>query len=89
MSRCAQRRRIAAARSFQEKGVVTRQEVKPRLGVLRPAEGDGLTVLLEAWQRRPHRWERVHEAARWLNQRCLYKARYRGHSEFYCRNPST
>jgi len=47
-----------------------------RLGVLRLAEGDGLTVLLEAWQRCPHRWEPVHEAARWLNQRGLYQASY-------------
>jgi glycosyltransferase involved in cell wall biosynthesis len=45
-----------------------------RLGVLRLADGDGLTVLLEAWQRCPHRWEPVHEAARWLNQRGLYQA---------------
>jgi glycosyltransferase involved in cell wall biosynthesis len=47
-----------------------------RLGVLRLAESDGLTVLLEAWQRCPHRWEPVHEAARWLNQRGLYQASY-------------
>jgi len=47
-----------------------------RLGVLRLAEGDGLTVLLEAWQRCPHRWEPVHEAARWLNQCGLYQASY-------------
>jgi hypothetical protein len=47
-----------------------------RLGVLRLAEGDGLAVLLEAWQRCPHRWEPVHEAARWLNQRGLYQASY-------------
>jgi hypothetical protein len=47
-----------------------------RLGVLRLAEGDGLTALLEAWQRCPHRWEPVHEASRWLNQRGLYEASY-------------
>jgi len=47
-----------------------------RLGVLRLAEGDGLTILLEAWQRCPHRWEPVHEAARWLNQRGLFQASY-------------
>jgi glycosyltransferase involved in cell wall biosynthesis len=47
-----------------------------RLGVLRLAEGDGLAVLLEAWQRCPHRWEPVHDAARWLNQRGLYQASY-------------
>ncbi len=45
-----------------------------RLGVLRLAEGDGLTILLEAWQRCPHRWEPVHEATRWLNERGLYQA---------------
>lgn len=47
-----------------------------RLGVLRLAEGDGLTILLEAWQRCPHRWEPVHEACRWLNQRGLHQASY-------------
>jgi glycosyltransferase involved in cell wall biosynthesis len=47
-----------------------------RLGVLRLAEGDGLTILLEAWQRCPHRWEPVHEAVRWLNQRRLFQASY-------------
>jgi hypothetical protein len=47
-----------------------------RLGVLRLAEGDGLTLLLEAWQRCPNRWEPVHEAVRWLNQRGLYQASY-------------
>jgi glycosyltransferase involved in cell wall biosynthesis len=47
-----------------------------RLGVLRLAEGDGLAILLEAWQRCPHRWEPVHEAARWLNQRGLHQASY-------------
>jgi glycosyltransferase involved in cell wall biosynthesis len=47
-----------------------------RLGVLRLADGDGLAVLLEAWQHCPHRWEPVHEAARWLNQRRLYQASY-------------
>jgi glycosyltransferase involved in cell wall biosynthesis len=47
-----------------------------RLGVLRLADGDGLNYLLEAWQRCPHRWEPVHEAARWLNQRGLYQASY-------------
>jgi hypothetical protein len=44
--------------------------------VLRLADGDGLTVLLEAWQRCPHRWEPVLEAARWLNRRGLYQASY-------------
>ncbi|MGH7172382.1 MAG: glycosyltransferase [Gemmataceae bacterium] len=47
-----------------------------RLGVLHLNEGDGLTFLLEAWQRCPHRWEPVHEACRWLNQRGLYQASY-------------
>jgi len=47
-----------------------------RLGVLRLAEGDGLAVLLEAWQRCPRRWEPAHEAARFLNQRGLYQASY-------------
>jgi len=47
-----------------------------RLGVLRLAEGDGLSILLEAWQRCPHRWEPVHEAARWLNERGLFQASY-------------
>ncbi len=47
-----------------------------RLGVLRLAEGDGLTYLLEAWQRCPHRWEPVHEACRWLNERRLFEASY-------------
>jgi hypothetical protein len=47
-----------------------------RLGVLRLAEGDGLCLLLEAWQRQPHRWEPVYEAARWLNRRGLYQASY-------------
>jgi len=47
-----------------------------RLGVLRLVEGDGLSILLEAWQRCPHRWEPVHEAARWLNERGLHQASY-------------
>jgi hypothetical protein len=47
-----------------------------RLGVLRLASGDGLVDLLAAWQRCPGRWEPVHEAARWLNQRGLYQASY-------------
>jgi hypothetical protein len=47
-----------------------------RLGVLRLEEGDGLADLLEAWQRCPHPWEPVHEAARWLNQRRLFEASY-------------
>ena len=47
-----------------------------RLGVLRLAAGDGLHILLEAWQRCPHRWEPVHEAARWLNQSGLHQASY-------------
>src|SRR5262249_2727689 len=47
-----------------------------RLGVMRLTEDDGLTLLLEAWQRCPHRWEPVHEACRWLNQRGLYQASY-------------
>jgi glycosyltransferase involved in cell wall biosynthesis len=47
-----------------------------RVGVLRLPEGDGLVPLLEAWQRCPHRWEPVHEACRWLNQRGLYQASY-------------
>jgi glycosyltransferase involved in cell wall biosynthesis len=47
-----------------------------RLGVLSLDEGEGLTFLLEAWQRCPHRWEPVHEACRWLNQRGLYQAAY-------------
>jgi hypothetical protein len=49
-----------------------------RLGVLRLAEGadDALRLLLEAWQRCPHRWEPVHEACRWLNQKGLYQAAY-------------
>jgi hypothetical protein len=47
-----------------------------RLGSLRLADGDGLMPLLEAWQRCPHRWEPVHEAVRWLNQRGLYQASY-------------
>jgi glycosyltransferase involved in cell wall biosynthesis len=47
-----------------------------RLGVLHLNEGVGLTLLLEAWQRCPHRWEPVHEACRWLNQRGLYQASY-------------
>ncbi len=47
-----------------------------RLGVLRLAEGDGLALLLEAWQRQPHRWKPVHEAARWLNRRGLNQASY-------------
>jgi glycosyltransferase involved in cell wall biosynthesis len=47
-----------------------------RLGEMRLEEGDGLTVLLEAWQRCPHRWEPVHSAARWLNQHRLFEASY-------------
>jgi glycosyltransferase involved in cell wall biosynthesis len=47
-----------------------------RLGVLRLDAGDGLAALLEAWERRPHRWEPVHAACRWLNQRGLYRAAY-------------
>src|SRR5262249_35565164 len=47
-----------------------------RLGILRLAEGEGLTDLLAAWERCPHRWEPVHEAARWLNQRRLFQASY-------------
>jgi hypothetical protein len=47
-----------------------------RLGVLRLEEGDGLTILLEAWQRCPHRWEPVHAAARWLNEHRLFEASY-------------
>ena len=47
-----------------------------RLGEMRLAEGDGLTILLEAWQRCPHRWEPVHVACRWLNQRGLFEASY-------------
>jgi glycosyltransferase involved in cell wall biosynthesis len=47
-----------------------------RLGVMRLGEGDGLTDLLEAWQRCPHRWEPVHEAVRWLNERLLFEASY-------------
>lgn len=47
-----------------------------RLGILRLSAGDGLTFLLEAWQHSPHRWEPVHEACRWLNQRALYQAAY-------------
>jgi glycosyltransferase involved in cell wall biosynthesis len=47
-----------------------------RLGVLRLDEGDGLTILLEAWQRCPHRWEPVHAAARWLNEHRLFEASY-------------
>jgi glycosyltransferase involved in cell wall biosynthesis len=47
-----------------------------RLGVLRLAESDGLTILLEAWQRCPHRWEPVHAAARWLNEHRLFEASY-------------
>jgi hypothetical protein len=47
-----------------------------RLGVLRLAAGDGLALLLEAWQRCPHRWEPAHEACRWLNGRGLYVSSY-------------
>ncbi|HUY32451.1 MAG TPA: glycosyltransferase [Pirellulales bacterium] len=47
-----------------------------RLGVLRLTDGDGLLLLIEAWQRCPHRWEPVHEACRWLNQRSLHQASY-------------
>jgi hypothetical protein len=47
-----------------------------RAGVLRLPDGDGLPLLLEAWERRPHRWEPVHEACRWLNQRGLHRASY-------------
>jgi glycosyltransferase involved in cell wall biosynthesis len=47
-----------------------------RLGVMGLAKGDGLIDLLTAWERCPHRWEPVHEAARWLNQRRLFEASY-------------
>jgi SAM-dependent methyltransferase len=47
-----------------------------RLGVLRLAEGDGLGILMEAWERCPHRWEPVHAAARWLNERRRFQASY-------------
>jgi hypothetical protein len=59
-----------------------------RLGVLRLADGDGLTYLLEAWQRNPQRWEAVHEACRWLNQRGLYHASY-ALSKFALGRPSS
>ena len=47
-----------------------------RLGCLRLGESDALLLLLEAWQRCPHRWEPIHEACRWLNTRGLYQASY-------------
>jgi hypothetical protein len=47
-----------------------------RLGLLRLVDGDGLTFLVEAWQRCPQRWEPVHEACCWLNQRGLFQASY-------------
>jgi len=47
-----------------------------RLGVLRLPHAEGLLALLEAWQRCPHRWEPVHEACRWLNQRSLHQPSY-------------
>jgi hypothetical protein len=47
-----------------------------RAGVIELNEGKGLVYLLEAWQRCPHRWEPVHEACRWLNERGLFEASY-------------
>ena len=47
-----------------------------RQGVLRLGESDALVLLLEAWQRCPQRWEPVHEACRWLNQRGLHQVAY-------------
>jgi hypothetical protein len=49
-----------------------------RLGVLLLPEtgAEALLLLLEAWQRCPHRWEPVHEACRWLNNRRLYQSSY-------------
>jgi hypothetical protein len=47
-----------------------------RLGVMGLEKGDGLIDLLAAWERCPHCWEPVHEAARWLNKRRLCEASY-------------
>ncbi len=47
-----------------------------RLGVLGLEQGNGLIDLLAAWERCPHRWEPVHEAARWLNKTRLFEASY-------------
>ena len=59
-----------------------------RLGVLRLAEGDGLALLMEAWQRQPQRWEPVYEAARWLNRRGLYQASYALSKQALARAPA-
>ncbi len=47
-----------------------------RLGVLALPDGTGLPHLLDAWERRPHRWEPVHAACRWLNEQKRYRAAY-------------